>query len=274
MIHDIISIPALGTDDTAKFYTYFLDNYEDIDPDRRRPLILLCPGGGYEFTSDREAEPVAMQFLAAGFHVGILRYSVYPALYPVALSQLACTVAHLRANADRWHIDPDRIIVQGCSAGGHLAASYAAFWKKKQFLAEGLGVPAEQLRPNGLLLCYPVITSGKYTHEGSMVHLLGEEKAELREEMSLENQVCEDVPPTFLWHTFTDESVPVQNSLLFYQALVEKGIPSELHIYPHGIHGLSLANEETRYKDGRAIQKECQSWVRLAIDWINSGKEA
>ena len=262
MDYQILDVKVQGTDDVAKLYTYFLDNSREIDLNRVRPVVVICPGGGYGSTSDREAEPIAMKFLGAGIHAVILRYSVAPVSYPVSLKQVAWTVAWLREHAEECHIDPNKIIVQGFSAGGHLAASYGVFWKKKTFLAEELQVDSEALRPNGLILSYPVITSGPKAHSESIKNLLGEQYDELADEMSLENQVSEDTPQAFMWHTAPDRIVPVENSLLFFQALHEKNIPIELHIYPVGGHGLSLATAETG-----SVQKECQSWVPLAIDW-------
>ena len=144
-------------------------------------------------TSDREAEPVAIQYIAKGYQAAILRYSVKPAKYPLALLQLAKAVAHLREYADEYHIDTEKIVVQGFSAGGHLACSLGVFWKKP-FLSETLGVSAEQIRPNGMILCYPVITSGEYAHRGSFEALLGEDAydPEKRKEQSLELQVTKD----------------------------------------------------------------------------------
>ena len=267
MQYNTIKVEAKGSLEYARLVTYFLDNTEEIDTKRVRPLILLCPGGGYVMTSDREAEPIAMQFLAAGFHVAILRYSVAPARYPVALREVAWSMAWLRDHAQEYHIDKDRIITMGFSAGGHLAASYGDFWKNHEFLAQELGVDAETLRPNGQILGYPVISSGPKAHRDSFISLLGEHYDELVDAMSLENQVNEDVPPTFLWHTETDDLVPVENSILFFNALHEHHIPVEMHIYPIGGHGISLATEETRYRDGGGIFPQCQNWIEMAIRW-------
>lgn len=267
MQYNTIKVEAKGSLEYARLVTYFLDNTEEIDTKRIRPLILLCPGGGYVMTSDREAEPIAMQFLAAGFHVAILRYSVAPARYPVALREVAWSMAWLRDHAQEYHIDKDRIITMGFSAGGHLAASYGDFWKNHEFLAQELGVDAETLRPNGQILGYPVISSGSKAHRDSFTSLLGEHYDELVDAMSLENQVNEDVPPTFLWHTETDDLVPVENSILFFNALHEHHIPVEMHIYPIGGHGISLATEETRYRDGGGIFPQCQNWIEMAIRW-------
>lgn len=269
MIHKKIEIKAHGMEDVGNLYTYFLDSSIEMRPNEKRPVILMCPGGGYEMTSDREAEPMAMQFLAMGYHVAILRYSVCPVRYPAALLQVAESVLYLKEHADEYHIDPEKIVVQGCSAGGHLAANYGIAWNSP-FLTKLMGMEndPERLCVAGLLLCYPVITSGEKAHEESFRNLLGEQYEEKKDELSLENQVTPDTPPTFLWHTATDETVPVENSLYFFQACLQQGVSAELHIYPVGGHGLSLANEETCRANGIGVQKECQSWIGLAQTWL------
>lgn len=269
MIHKKIEIKARGMEAVGNLYTYFLDSSIEMRPNEKRPVILMCPGGGYEMTSDREAEPMAMQFLAMGYHVAILRYSVCPVRYPAALLQVAESVLYLKEHADEYHIDPEKIVVQGCSAGGHLAANYGIAWNSP-FLTKLMGMEndPEQLCVAGLLLCYPVITSGEKAHEESFRNLLGEQYEEKKEELSLENQVTPDTPPTFLWHTATDETVPVENTIYFFQACLQQGVSAELHIYPVGGHGLSLANEETCRANGIGVQKECQSWIGLAQTWL------
>ena len=269
MIHKKIEIKARGMEAVGNLYTYFLDSSIEMRPNEKRPVILMCPGGGYEMTSDREAEPMAMQFLAMGYHVAILRYSVCPVRYPAALLQVAESVLYLKEHADEYHIDPEKIVVQGCSAGGHLAANYGIAWNSP-FLTKLMGMEndPERLCVAGLLLCYPVITSGEKAHEESFRNLLGEQYEEKKEELSLENQVTPDTPPTFLWHTATDETVPVENSLYFFQSCLQQGVSAELHIYPVGEHGLSLANEETCRANGIGVQKECQSWIGLAQTWL------
>lgn len=269
MIHKKIEIKARGMEAVGNLYTYFLDSSIEMRPNEKRPVILMCPGGGYEMTSDREAEPMAMQFLAMGYHVAILRYSVCPVRYPAALLQVAESVLYLKEHADEYHIDPEKIVVQGCSAGGHLAANYGIAWNSP-FLTKLMGMEndPERICVAGLLLCYPVITSGEKAHEESFRNLLGEQYEEKKEELSLENQVTPDTPPTFLWHTATDETVPVENSLYFFQSCLQQGVSAELHIYPVGGHGLSLANEETCRANGIGVQKECQSWIGLAQTWL------
>lgn len=258
-----------GYEGSGRLVMYFLDNSPEMRPLQRRPLVLICPGGAYAMTSDREAEPLAMRFLAMGYHAAVLRYSVAPVRYPSALLQLAGSVLYLKKHAEACHVDADRIVIQGSSAGGHLAASFGVFWNRP-FLADVLHTDSSMLKPAGLLLSYPVITSGPFAHRGSFENLLGEKETELGELMSLEKQVTKDTPRTFLWHTEPDNTVPVENSLLFFQALHKQGVPAELHIYPAGGHGLSLANYETSNGAGYGIQQECQSWIDLAAEWLKN----
>ena len=158
MNYQVMDIKAETYEEPAKLYLYLQEKSPEIAMDKR-PLIFICPGGAYAMTSDREAEAVALQFLAAGFHAAVLRYSVAPARYPTALLQVAAGFKYLREHAEEFHIDEDKIVIQGASAGGHLAASYGVFWKKKTFLAEMLHTTPELLKPNGMMLSYPVITS-------------------------------------------------------------------------------------------------------------------
>ena len=161
---------------TATFVGYCLDNSSEIDPNRKRPSVLVIPGGGYEMTSDREAEPIAMQFLAAGFNAFVLRYSVKPSIFPVALLEAAEAMRRIRTHADEWHCDADAIAVIGFSAGGHLAANLATSASDDVLAAHGYD--ADAVRPNGLMLAYPVVTSGPLAHRGSFDALLGDRKAD------------------------------------------------------------------------------------------------
>ena len=269
MIYQEFQLKETGSLPGAKLTVYIQQPSESLKI-KERPLVLLCPGGGYSFTSDREAEPLAFSFLAKGLHVAILRYSCSPATYPTALLELGRSILIIRENAADWHVKEDAIILQGCSAGGHLAATFACSWKE-DFISDGLGITYTDkfsLRPNGLLLCYPVITSGEHAHRDSFVKLLGDRYDELLEKVSLENQVNEDVPRTFLWHTFTDGSVPVENSLLFATALKAHNINTELHIFPEGGHGLSLANELTLGLEEKELEPSCEPWIDLAATWL------
>ena len=255
----------------AKLYTYFLDNSPEIDSKRTRPAIVLCPGGGYRFTSDREAEAVAMQFLAAGIHVAILRYTVAPqGEYPQALREVAWSVAHIREHAAQYHVDPDRILVMGFSAGGHLAANLATSVGDEDIREQG-GMDPDAVRPNALMLSYPVITAGKYAHRGSFQCLLGDQahNQALLDKFSIEKHIDAKTPPVFVWHTMTDDAVPVENTLMLIQACRAAGLSIEAHLFPEGSHGLSLANAETAGNGFYAHIVECvQCWPDLAEAWL------
>ncbi|MFS0863828.1 alpha/beta hydrolase [Fredinandcohnia sp. 179-A 10B2 NHS] len=270
MIHKTIDISHAG--ENATLTTYILNNSPQIDPNRKRPIVIICPGGGYQFTSDREAEPIAIQMNAMGFHACVLWYSVAPAVFPTALCQLASAIGQVREHAEEWNVDTTKIVVLGFSAGGHLAASIGVFWNK-EFLTDLLPFSSEQIKPNGIVLCYPVISSGEYAHQGSFKALAGDKYGdrELLELLSLEKQVSQETPPTFLWHTATDLAVPVQNSTLFADALLKNNVSMEMHIYPRGAHGLSLGTEETKGLNNEAsIQTDVVNWIDMVGRWINN----
>lgn len=252
----------------AKLSVYIADNSPEIEKDRKHPLVLVCPGGAYAMTSDREAEPIALQFLAAGIHAAVLRYTVAPdGRFPTQIFEVARAIALIRAHAEEWNCDKDRIMICGFSAGGHLCASYATLWNHG-FVRETLGAEAEAIRPNGAILCYPVIDSGEFAHRGSFENLLDSRKddEEFLNLLSPQKQVTADTPPMFIWHTFADDAVPVQNALLMALALAAKNISVELHVFPNGGHGLSLADERTGSHPG-VWQRECSVWIDLAKRW-------
>ena len=280
MIHDILTeeIRVPGTLGSAYLETFFLDVTDKFTV-QERPLVLVCPGGGYNHTSDRESEIVAIQFNAMGYHTAVLRYSCAPAVFPTALLELTKAVAYIRENAEKYRIDPERIAILGFSAAGHLAASLGVFWNTEWFAKireeNGVKLTAQQIRPDGLILCYPVITSGEYAHRGSFDDLLGEARRSdpfWLEKMSLEKQDLRDVPPVFMWHTSYDNAVPLENSLYFATELIKARKPVEYHIFPGDVHGMSLADwrtrSETRIKDTSAVQ-----WISLAHTWMEEWKK-
>ncbi len=255
----------------ADLAAYLLDPMPETST-RLRPAVILCPGGGYNHLSAREDQPPAMAYLSMGFQVFVLHYSLAPNRFPRSLMELALAVDLVRRNSASFFVDPRRIMVSGFSAGGHLAASLGVYWNQ-EFVYGPLGLKAEDIRPDGLVLCYPVITGGAFAHRGSLECLMGAENAgneAARSAFSLEEQAGPHVPPTFLWHTDTDQTVPVENSLLFASALKRHGVSLELHIFPSGCHGLSLAGHETEGADGKYCEPCCQDWIRMAGRWIES----
>ncbi|HBT64868.1 MAG TPA: acetylesterase [Ruminococcaceae bacterium] len=268
MIHETIDIrinySAAGLEGSAnpKLHTYIIGHSPEMDYHKKRPAVVICPGGGYGMTSDREAEPIALRFNSLGFQCFVLRYSVKQVCFPGALLELSKAVAIVRQNAAEWDIDADRIIVCGFSAGGHLAASLGMFWNR-DFVNKPLDFYNSENKPNGLILSYPVITSGEFAHRDSFKNLLKDKYEQNLSLVSLENQVSADTPPCFIWHTFDDKCVPVENSLLLANALKKSNISFEMHILPSGPHGLSLATQET----GVTVES-CKQWPDMAARWI------
>jgi len=276
MIYQIIDLPAQFPalkeyKSEAKLYAYARDNSEEMHPSQALPAIIIFPGGGYTFTSDREAEPVALHFLAQGYQAFVLRYTCAPAQFPTQLVEAAAAIHYLRMNAADFSIDVDKIAVMGFSAGAHVAGSISCLWDNTA-VCKALSVkqPSE-LRPNAACLCYPVITSGKFAHQDSFVQLLGENPdKELFHMVSLENSVRSDMPPVFIWHTADDACVPVQNSLLLVNALLEKNVPCELHIFNQGPHGLSLASPITSNDDSPSlVNPHVAQWAELFSQWLD-----
>ena len=213
--------------------------------DRKRPAILILPGGGYHHTSLREAEPVALRFAAAGWAAFVLHYSCAPARFPVALREAAMAMRYIRENAAEFGIHPNMVAALGFSAGGHLCGCLGTLFDSG--VLSDLGAP-ELLRPDGLCLCYPVTVSGGRTHEGSFENLCGDDAA-LRQRLSLEKLVRGDMPPVFLWHTRSDKSVPCIGSLILAQALEEAGVDFAMHLYRRGLHGLATGGIESNAPD-------------------------
>lgn len=261
------ALPDIGS--PTLLHTYCRSASPELG-DKRYPAVVICPGGAYMFTSDREAEPIALAFLARGIQCFVLRYHVAPAArYPVPQLEATAAIAYLRANADKYHILPDCISILGFSAGGHLAGSYSTHWSEPLY-SETLGIPVDLLRPNGMVLCYGVLSGGEKTHEGSMISLLGDQDSpEMRRLLSTELHVSEDTPPAFIWHTFADNGVPVENSLLTANALAAQHIPFEMHIYPDGCHGLALSNWLTTSNPENGMPPSYVAhWVEDCANWM------
>jgi acetyl esterase/lipase len=205
--------------------------------------VVVCPGGGYGVLAyDHEGHQVAKWFNTFGVTAAVLKYRHAPYRHPIPLGDAQRVVRHLRANAEPLGIAADRIGIMGFSAGGHLASTAATHFDAGAAEAKD-AVDRVSCRPDFCVLAYPVITmSEDFTHGGSIRNLLGENPtAELLDLLSNEKQVTRETPPTFLFHTADDRAVPVRNSLAFFAACQQHGVPSELHVYQHGPHGVGLA---------------------------------
>lgn len=249
----------------ARVVGHLHDVYPAEMPNRdKRPCVVIYPGGGYMFLSEREADPPAMAFFAKGYNVFVLYYSIKEKAKDFGpLLDGSLTLLKIRENSEEWNILPEKIAVCGFSAGAHAAASLGTLWDEPD-LKTKIDTKGGQNRPNAMILCYPVITMGEYAHMESARTVCGgtisQEKAHL---FSLENQVSKDTPPTFLWHTYEDASVPVENTMLFAAALRKKQVPFECHIFQKGQHGLSLCNEEVNTPN-----QHCAEWFPLCAEWL------
>lgn len=214
-----------------------------LKTDAPHPGVLICPGGGYSMCSPREATPVGLPFAAKGYHIFILNYSVAPHRFPAQQIEVAAAMELLHENAEAWNLDAGRIAIMGFSAGGHVAGAYAC-----DYDCDEVRAVFPQSKPvSATILGYPVITADPdRRHTGSFRNLLGHlpEEGEIAR-FSLENRVTDRTPPTFLWHTATDQMVPVENTYLFAAALAKHGVAHEVHIYPAGVHGLATVDAYT-----------------------------
>ena len=175
----------------------------------------------------------------------------------------------MRAHAEQYGISPQRIAVGGFSAGAHLAGLHAAVWNRASWYSQGTDLALHQ--PNAAVLCYPVVSAGEYAHRGSFQCLLGDQahNQALLDKFSIEKHIDAKTPPVFVWHTMTDDAVPVENTLMLIQACRAAGVSIEAHLFPEGSHGLSLANAETAGNGFYAHIVECvQCWPDLAEAWL------
>ncbi len=263
---DLYSYFGVTRSDGAAGYltTYLHDKMPQYVANRKRPAMVVFAGGGYSSVSAREKESIALSFAVAGFDCFVLDYSVRPVHYPVQLIEGCMAVAYVRENAQKLGIIPDKIATIGFSAGAHANAMEALLYNEPE-VASAIGEERVALcRPDALLLSYPVITAKEFAHVGSIVNISGGDE-KLKAKLSLEDRVTSDVPPTFIWHTGADTGVPCENSLLFVSALRKAKVPFELHIFQNGVHGLSVATEETMH-----VEESVQPWVSLAVTWLKN----
>ena len=230
--------------------------------------VVIFPGGGYQHLSmEKEGSDVANWLAGAGVTTFVVRYRLGPSYHhPTMLGDAQRAIRIVRARAAEWNVDPRRLGVIGFSAGGHLASTAGTHFDAGSTSSAD---PIERVssRPDFLLLIYPVITMrDSVTHGGSRLNLLGREPApELVRLLSNEMQVTPETPPTFLVHSTDDRTVPVQNSLLFYDALKRNGVQAEMHVFEYGGHGFGLAPKDPVLAAWTTI---CESWMRRH-GWLN-----
>ena len=255
-------LPVEGAADGVTLTAYLADVTNPI-----RDAMLVIPGGGYGCVcADREGEPIAHAFLARGMNAFVLNYTVKPEDPYLPLAEASLAMRWIRTHAEEYAIDPQRIFAVGFSAGGHLAASLGTMWDD-QTLLEKTGLPHGINRPNGMILCYPVIDF--QGHPGSFQNLLGThyQDPEWQHRFSVSERVDENTCPAFLVHTASDSTVPVTNSLNMAAALYKHGVFFEMHIYPQGPHGMALADSNTNMGNPALTDSAYARWVDDVILW-------
>lgn len=239
-----------------------LTPYLPDKPGAARAAIVIFPGGGYGSLAGHEGSHYARFFNEHGIAAFVLKYRLGSAGYrhPVMLGDASRAIRMVRARAEEWKIDPEKVGVIGSSAGGHLASTLLNHFDEGKADAEDC-VDRFSSRPSLGILCYAVITMGEFTHKGSKKNLLGDNPSDdLVNLLSGELQVKDNTPPCFIWHTWEDKVVPIENSMLFANALKKKNIPFDLHIYQKGGHGIGLG-----MKNG-----EAHPWTRDLVFWLKA----
>ena len=294
MIHETIYLYEGRKDVTLT--TYILSDSKEMLAGKKRPAVLICPGGAYLGCSDREAEPVAMAFGAMGYHTFVLRYTVYggevfeqgfegmipkkECQYPAPMQEIGLAMLQIKEHAEKWLVDENKVAICGFSAGAHNCAMYATHWYHP--VITGLAEEKKEwFRPASCILGYCIsdyLYMKEYTlqdegatgmFEASNLSYLGEKKVSEEKllEVSPARCVTKETPPVFLWATASDELVPVQHSIRMANALAEQQVPFELHIFEEGMHGLSLATQASSAFSFQ-VNSDAAKWVGLADAWL------
>jgi len=226
--------------------------------------MVICPGGGYGGLADHEGGTYALFLNRAGITCFVLKYRLGSHRYrhPTMLNDAARALRWVRAHADEYGVDSKRVGIMGSSAGGHLASTLLTHFDPGD-PRDPDPVNRQSSRPDLGVLCYPVITMENFGHAGSRENLLGKSPTQdLIDFLSSEKQVTNQTPPTFLWHTFKDNVVPVRNSLEFASALDRHGVPFYLHIYQEGGHGMGLGTSDKDFKGAHPWAQDLLYWLK------------
>ncbi len=291
------TVPLYPDRQDVTLTAYVLADSPEMLNGKRRPAVLVCPGGAYLSCSDREAEPVALRFAAMGYHAFVLRYSTYSngapgmfplqsdlpvnprSVYPAPMRDIGAAFLAIRGQADAWLVDADKIAICGFSAGAHNCAMYAVYWNDP-ILHEFLGVQPEALRPAAAVLAYGIHDyhlmfgliadpMAQVLSDAASIAFLGTKtpSPELLDAVSPALHVSQHTPPCFLWATAADDLVPAENTTRMATALAQARVPFEIHIFEAGAHGLSLADQSTA-DSLLHIDADAAQWVTLAESWL------
>ena len=257
------------TDSITSEYAYRVTNpgiyaFFPSKKENKGAAVVICPGGGYtRLAFNISGFQLAKWFNTIGISAFVLNYRL-PTLSDLKqreigpLQDAPRAIRYVRANAATWGINPDKIGIQGSSAGGHLAASAATIFEDVSAIGDSLD--KNDYKPNFTILISPVIDLGANAHVASRSNLLGENSSQaLRDKYSLQYRVTTNTPPSFLVHAFNDKSVSIKNSMLFYAALLEKNVPSSFHAFPQGGHAIALRNNLGSTEEWTNL---CELWLK------------
>ena len=250
-------------EDCAGYLTCYIHKDYDFAKGRIRPAMLIVAGGGYSHISEREKEPVAFKYIENGFNCFILDYSTAPKVYPTQLLEGIMAMLYIRQNAEKFFIDKAHVVALGFSAGAHLCGLLATI-EQDEIPSCLLEWSVDAVRPNALVLGYPVVSGVKSPHVGSFANLTNNNE-NLYEKLSLENRVDKNIPPAFIWGCLDDPIVPSDNGFLLAKVYKKMGIPFEYHLFEscNGIHGLSICEKETLYEN-----EMVSVWLQLSKNWL------
>lgn len=259
-------IPLSASDPSVYLDAYIADEVRGL----KRHAILVIPGGGYSgVCADREGEPIAQAFMPYGYQAFVLHYTVgRKRPFPCQLNEAVQAITHIKDHAEEYGIDPRCVFVVGFSAGGHLAATTGVLWKHPSIPVQK-GRPSDYHKPTGVMLIYPVTTAD--SHAASFHNLLCTDTpdAQKLQQVSIERHVDSDSVPAFMMHTADDNVVDVRGTLALARAYADAGVPFELHVYPHGPHGMALANRITDLGNPVLDNPAIASWVENAAMWAD-----
>lgn len=234
----------------------------EIGIDRLRPAMLVLPGGAYVFCSEREGEPIALEYIRHGFNAFVLRYSLAPDfIYPTQLREAAMAMIFIRENAAKYNVDVNNVAAVGFSAGGHLCGCLGTMFAAKELSDLGR---THLIRPDAVILSYPVSVYADQTrsHVQSFKNVTGDNE-QLSEKLSLEKCICANSSPAFIWHTVADDCVPVYGSIVLATAYDKNKVPFELHLFEQGCHGLATCTKEVN-----TVNESASKWIELSINWL------